>query len=149
MAQVGVRDGEGLVAGPLTALVDFVGVGRAPVVRRRDFEFGGFAFCHAAMMARHGGRSKRSYYRLFTHCSQVVGHRPSLRLALAAGAWHSDRDMRETFRVWAESLFTFGQEVIFEERRGKRAAIFRSLLFGISKLYQVGVKVHRWLINIR
>ncbi len=57
--------------------------------------------------------------------------------------------MRETFRVWAESLFTFGQEVIFEERRGKRAAIFRSLLFGSSKLYQVGVKVHRWLINVR
>ena len=26
-------------------------------------------------MARHGGRSKRSYYRMFTHCSQVVGKR--------------------------------------------------------------------------
>ena len=57
--------------------------------------------------------------------------------------------MRETFRVWAENLFTFGQEVIFEERRGKRAAIFRGLLFGSSKLYQAGVKIHRWLINVR
>src|SRR6266487_3497136 len=82
-------------------------------------------------------------------CSRRSPHAPSLRLALASGAWHSDRDMRETFRVWAESLFTFGQEVIFEERRGKRAAIFRSLLFGSSKLYQVGVKIHRWLISVR
>src|SRR6266487_2942864 len=82
-------------------------------------------------------------------CSRRSPHAPSLRLALASGAWHSDRDMRETFRVWAESLFTFGQEVIFEERRGKRSSDLRSFLFGSSKLYQVGVKVHRWLINVR
>ena len=57
--------------------------------------------------------------------------------------------MRERFRVWAETLETFVLEVIFEERRGKRAAILRGLLFGGSKLYQVVVKIHRWLINVR
>jgi tetraacyldisaccharide 4'-kinase len=57
--------------------------------------------------------------------------------------------MRETLRAWVESLETFGREVIFEERRGKRAAILRGLLFGSSKLYHVGVTIHRWLINVR
>src|ERR1041385_3400316 len=57
--------------------------------------------------------------------------------------------MRETLRAWAENLETFVVEVISGERRDKRAAIFRGFLFGSSKLYQVGVKIHRWLINVR
>src|SRR6266516_1504061 len=72
---------------------------------------------------------------------------PRLRLALASGAWHSNGDMREKFRVWAEGIFTFGQEVIFEERRGKRAAVVRGMLFGLSKVYGILIKVWRFLIN--
>lgn len=57
--------------------------------------------------------------------------------------------MRETFRLWAESLETFVLAVIFEERRGKRAAIVRALLFGGSKLFQLAVKARRFLYNAR
>jgi len=57
--------------------------------------------------------------------------------------------MREKLRAWMEALETFGREVIFGERHGKRAAILRALLFGSSKLYHVGIKIHRWLINNR
>jgi len=57
--------------------------------------------------------------------------------------------MREVFRAWTEAVETFVREVIFEERKGKRAAITRGLLFGGSKLYLVGVKIHRWLIKHR
>jgi tetraacyldisaccharide 4'-kinase len=57
--------------------------------------------------------------------------------------------MREQFRVWIESLYTFGLEVISGERRDFKAKSTRAILFGGSKLYQVGVKIHRWLINVR
>jgi len=57
--------------------------------------------------------------------------------------------MRETFRAWAENLETFILEVIFEERRGKRAGIVRGLLFGASKLFAVAVKLRRFLYNVR
>jgi len=57
--------------------------------------------------------------------------------------------MREKFRVWAEGIFTFGQEVIFEERRGKRAAVVRGMLFGLSKVYGILIKAWRFLINAR
>src|SRR5471032_2020296 len=57
--------------------------------------------------------------------------------------------MREKFRVWAENFETFFLEVIFEERRDFRANLTRAFLFGGSKLFQVAVKIHRWLINVR
>ncbi|HEX3856191.1 MAG TPA: tetraacyldisaccharide 4'-kinase [Verrucomicrobiae bacterium] len=58
--------------------------------------------------------------------------------------------MREKFRVWAETLETFFLEVvIFEERHDFRAKLTRSILFGGSKVFQVAVKVRRWLYNIR
>ena len=57
--------------------------------------------------------------------------------------------MRENFRDWIETLETFGREVISEERRGKRAAILRGLLFGSSKIYTVGIKFYRFLYNAR
>ena len=70
VARVKVGDGEGLVAGALAAPVDFLGVGRAPVVWRRELDFGG-CFCHAAMIALRRRRSKRSCCCLFTRYSQV------------------------------------------------------------------------------
>jgi tetraacyldisaccharide 4'-kinase len=57
--------------------------------------------------------------------------------------------MREAFRTWTESLETFVLQVIFEERRGKRAAIIRSVLFLLSKVFQVAVKTRRFLYNVR
>jgi tetraacyldisaccharide 4'-kinase len=57
--------------------------------------------------------------------------------------------MQEKWRAWVENVETFGREVIAEERRGKTAALLRALLFTSSKLYQVLVKIHRWLINAR
>src|SRR3954468_16181622 len=57
--------------------------------------------------------------------------------------------MREKFRVWAESFETFFLEVIFERRRGTRAAIVRSLLFALSKVFEVAIKIRRFLYNVR
>lgn len=57
--------------------------------------------------------------------------------------------MREQLRAWTENLETFVVEVISEERRGARAAMMRVFLLGGSKVYQLGVKIHRWLINVR
>ncbi|MDE3098534.1 MAG: tetraacyldisaccharide 4'-kinase [Verrucomicrobiota bacterium] len=57
--------------------------------------------------------------------------------------------MRELFREWAENLETFVLEVIFEERGDFRARVTRGLLFGCSKVFQVGVKLRRWLYNVR
>jgi tetraacyldisaccharide 4'-kinase len=57
--------------------------------------------------------------------------------------------MREKFRDWVETLQTFYLEVIFEERHDFKARLTRGILFGSSKLFQVAVKIHRWLINVR
>lgn len=57
--------------------------------------------------------------------------------------------MREILRDWAESLETFILEVIFEERRDKRAALARALLYGGSKLFTLAVKTRRFLYNAR
>jgi tetraacyldisaccharide 4'-kinase len=58
--------------------------------------------------------------------------------------------MREKFRVWAETLETFFLEVvIFEERHDFRAKLTRTILFGGSKIFQVVVKMRRWLYNVR
>ena len=57
--------------------------------------------------------------------------------------------MREKFRAWTEALETFVLEVIFEERRDFKANLTRGFLFGSSKLFQVAVKLRRWLYNVR
>ena len=53
--------------------------------------------------------------------------------------------MRQKFRDWIESLETFTLEVISGERHDTKAVIMRGFLFGSSKLFQVAVKVRRWL----
>ena len=57
--------------------------------------------------------------------------------------------MRETFRVWTETLYTFGLEVIFGERHDTRATLVRALLHAFSKLFQAGVKTRRFLYDMR
>lgn len=57
--------------------------------------------------------------------------------------------MREQIRAWTESFETFILEVIFEERRGKRAACTRGALYCLSKVFEVAVKTRRFLYNVR
>ena len=57
--------------------------------------------------------------------------------------------MRENFRAWSESLETFFLEVILEERRGKRATLIRGTLYACSKVFEVAIKVRRFLYNVR
>jgi tetraacyldisaccharide 4'-kinase len=57
--------------------------------------------------------------------------------------------MREWIRAWTEAGETFVLEVIFEQRRGHRAAMLRAALFALSKIFQVAVKTRRFLYNVR
>jgi len=57
--------------------------------------------------------------------------------------------MREKLRIWTETVETFVLEVIFEERRGTFAELTRAGLFFLSKLFQVLVKLRRFLYNVR
>jgi tetraacyldisaccharide 4'-kinase len=57
--------------------------------------------------------------------------------------------MRETLRAWNESLETFVLEVIFDQRRGKRAALMRGFLFGSSKVFTGAVKLRQFLYQNR
>ena len=57
--------------------------------------------------------------------------------------------MRGTFRAWSETTETYVLEVILEERRSKGAAILRTALLGLSKLFKLGVKARRFLYNVR
>jgi tetraacyldisaccharide 4'-kinase len=57
--------------------------------------------------------------------------------------------MRETFRAWAEALETFFLEVVLGERHDFKAKLTRAILFGGSKVFQVIVKLRRWLYNVR
>ena len=57
--------------------------------------------------------------------------------------------MRETIRAWTEASETFVLEVILGERKGKRAAILRAVLFALSKIFTGAVKARRFLYNVR
>jgi len=57
--------------------------------------------------------------------------------------------MRDWFRAWSETVETFVLEVIFDERKGKRAAIVRGLLLLGSKLFALAIKFRRFLYNSR
>jgi tetraacyldisaccharide 4'-kinase len=57
--------------------------------------------------------------------------------------------MREQIRNFTENFETFVLEVIFEQRKGKRAALMRGFLFFLSKIFEVAVKFRRFLYNVR
>ena len=57
--------------------------------------------------------------------------------------------MREQIRAWTENFETFILEVIFEQRKGKRAAFARGFLFFLSKIFEMAVKFRRFLYNVR
>ncbi|MGI8965838.1 MAG: tetraacyldisaccharide 4'-kinase [Limisphaerales bacterium] len=53
------------------------------------------------------------------------------------------------FRAWTETAETFVLAVILGEARGKRAAILRTILLGLSKVFALAVKTRRFLYNVR
>jgi tetraacyldisaccharide 4'-kinase len=57
--------------------------------------------------------------------------------------------MREQFRAITEQFETFILEVIFEQRRGKAAALTRAILFSLSQVFHLAVKIRRFLYNVR
>ena len=57
--------------------------------------------------------------------------------------------MCEQIRAWTENFETFILEVIFEQRKGKRAAFARGFLFFLSKIFEMAVKFRRFLYNVR
>src|SRR5438034_7560692 len=57
--------------------------------------------------------------------------------------------MRERFRAWTEAVETFVLEVIFDERHGTGATLMRAVLYSLSKVFQVAVKIRRFLYNVR
>jgi len=57
--------------------------------------------------------------------------------------------MRDTFRAWIETFETFILQVILEERRDKAAAVARVLLFLLSKVFLILVKLRRFLYDVR
>src|SRR3954468_13288542 len=57
--------------------------------------------------------------------------------------------MRERWRVWTGNIENFVVEVIFGEGRGWSATFVRGALYSCSKLYQIGIKVRRFLYNVR
>src|SRR5436189_4423831 len=71
--------------------------------------------------------------------------RTSLPACLASRSFR----MCERLRAWTEAVETFVLEVIFEQRRGKRAAMLRVALLALSKIFQVLVKARRFLYNVR
>jgi tetraacyldisaccharide 4'-kinase len=70
-------------------------------------------------------------------------------LAIQARGWHIRPPMRDTLRRWTENIETFVLEVILGERRDKRAAAARVLLLLLSRLFAVGVKIRRFLYDVR
>ncbi|MCX8107811.1 MAG: tetraacyldisaccharide 4'-kinase, partial [Verrucomicrobiae bacterium] len=57
--------------------------------------------------------------------------------------------MHDTLRNWVESMETFAREVIFGQRQGNRAAVLRGVLYAISHLFALAVKVRRLLYEMR
>src|SRR5436190_4775890 len=57
--------------------------------------------------------------------------------------------VQQNFRDFIENAETFVLEVIFEQRRGKLANFVRACLFALSKVFEVAVKLRRFLYNVR
>jgi tetraacyldisaccharide 4'-kinase len=57
--------------------------------------------------------------------------------------------MRQTIRAWFEAAETPFLEIIFEQRRGKTAAVIRALLLVLAKVYEVGFRFYRFCIKVR
>ena len=52
-------------------------------------------------------------------------------------------------RSWFEQLEQFAIEVILEDRKGKRAAVLRAMLYALSHVYRGIVQLRLWLYRKR
>jgi tetraacyldisaccharide 4'-kinase len=82
----------------------------------------------------------------FGFAAARVWHASPCRFGFCLAHWGV---MRERFRAWIETIETFALEVIFEERHDFKARLTRAILFGGSKVFQVIIKIRRWLYNVR
>jgi tetraacyldisaccharide 4'-kinase len=57
--------------------------------------------------------------------------------------------MRESLRVWTENIETYVLAVISENRPGKRAAVARFALMLLSTVFELAVRIRRFLYNVR
>jgi len=57
--------------------------------------------------------------------------------------------MREKLRAWTELVESFVLEVIQGQRTGRRAALARTALLALSKIFIIAVKTRRFLYDIR
>lgn len=57
--------------------------------------------------------------------------------------------MPETIRNWVEETEQFVLEVIFDRRKGKRATVVRTLLYGLSRVFEGVVKARKFLYDVR
>jgi tetraacyldisaccharide 4'-kinase len=57
--------------------------------------------------------------------------------------------MREQFRAWSESIETFFLEVVLEQRNDWVGKTTRVVLFLFSKVFEVAIKLRRFLYNVR
>jgi tetraacyldisaccharide 4'-kinase len=57
--------------------------------------------------------------------------------------------MRERIRAWSESIETFFLEVVLEQRNDWQAKTTRVVLFLLSKVFEVAIKLRRFLYNVR
>ena len=63
-------------------------------------------------------------------------------------AWHN-RAVREQLRIWTENFETFILEVVFEQRKGNRAAFIRFLLVLLSGVFRLLVEARLFLYTSR
>jgi tetraacyldisaccharide 4'-kinase len=57
--------------------------------------------------------------------------------------------MGHALREWIEKVETYVLEVIVGERRGGWTPVLRGLLYGLSRVFGVAVRLRRWLYNMR
>jgi hypothetical protein len=79
----------------------------------------------------------------------IASHQQKFAFPFAPSLGTLALHMTETLRAWTEAVETFVLEVISEERPGKRAALARSCLYALSQGFLLGVKVRRFLYQVR
>jgi len=72
-------------------------------------------------------------------------------MASLADPWSGGQTqaVRDAIQEWIENAETFVLEVIFEQRKGKRAVCLRAFLFALSKVFQAAVRTRLFLYNVR
>src|SRR5215207_10035809 len=86
--------------------------------------------------------------RLAPRCSTQVGMRERAS-SLRRRTTKASSSFRKIMRRWLEAFEEFAIDVILERRYGKRAALLRWFLYGLSWLFRGGVQTRLWLYRRR